>query len=224
MLNINNLYKSYGKNVALSGISFSVQEGMICGIAGKNGSGKTTLFECVRNLQPYEGHIAIGAADRIGYLPEALYFYPAMKGREYIEFCLSARKDEIDRTKINRYNQLFELPLNDYAVNYSTGMKKKLALMALLLQENTIYILDEPFNGLDLSSCLILRQILFKLKLRNRIVLLSSHILSSLTDICDIILYLNNHIIEKTYPRKEFAALERDMTDSITTQVDNVFI
>ncbi|MDR1552439.1 MAG: AAA family ATPase, partial [Prevotellaceae bacterium] len=131
-----------------------------------------------------------------------------------------ARKQNIDLELINRYNQLFELPLNEYAANYSTGMKKKLALFALLLQNNTIYILDEPFNGLDLSSCLILKQLLIKLKSKNCTVLLSSHILSSLTDICDKILHLDNHIIKKMYQKEEFATLENTMMEDIVKSIE----
>ncbi|GHT39166.1 hypothetical protein AGMMS49965_04460 [Bacteroidia bacterium] len=213
MLKINDLRKSYGKKEVLSGISLELLPGQIYGLVGENGSGKTTLFECIRHLQAYQGTVTMDTPAAIGYLPTALYFYPLMRGTEYIEFCLSARKLKINAAEIQSLNHLFELPLNDYAAEYSTGMKKKLAFMALLMQKNDILLLDEPFNGLDLSSCLILKQILLQLKAKNKTILLSSHILSSLTDICDTIVYLHHGKIQKTYSKDTFDIIEQEIMD-----------
>lgn len=82
--------------------------------------------------------------------------------------------DEIDNRNI------FDLPLNQYAATYSTGMKKKLALMAILIQENKVLILDEPFNGVDIHSNIIITEIIHQLKLLNKTILISSHIFSTL--------------------------------------------
>jgi ABC-2 type transport system ATP-binding protein len=117
---------------------------------------------------------------------------------------------------------LFELPLDEYAAEYSTGMKKQLALTALLIQDNDILLLDEPFNGLDLASCLILKQLLFHLKAKNKTILLSSHILSSLTDSCDSIFYLHQGKIQKTYQQADFDKIEREITDATVLQKINL--
>jgi ABC-2 type transport system ATP-binding protein len=211
MIQINNLSKSYGKKRVLSNLSLELHPGRIYGIVGENGSGKTTLFECIRNLTEHDGSIRIDKSERIGYLPSEPYFYPNMKGMEYIEFCLSARKQKISISEITENNYVFELPLNEYAMHYSTGMKKKLLFLALMMQQNEIFILDEPFNGLDLASCIIFKHILLRLKEKNKIIFLSSHIISSLTDICDCIFYIHQGMIQKNYWKKDFESIEREI-------------
>lgn len=207
----------------LSNISLDLFTGKIYGLVGENGSGKTTLFECIKNLLPYEGSVAIDKQEKIGYLPSSMYFYPAMKGIEYIEFCLSARKIKWTKNEIEEVNNLFELPLNEYAANYSTGMKKKLTLLALLLQKNNILLLDEPFNGLDLTSCIIIKHLLRHLKEQNKLIFLSSHIISSLVDISDLIFHLHNGIIKKAYSKENFQYIEKEiMNDRINNKLDSI--
>jgi ABC-2 type transport system ATP-binding protein len=223
MIQVNNLYKSYGNKDVLSDISIELFPGQIQGLVGENGSGKTTMFECIRNLTKYKGSIIIAEAAKIGYLPSAPYFYPKMKGIEYLEFCLSARKMKINKMEITKVNELFELPLNEYAENYSTGMKKKLALIALLMQKNDILILDEPFNGLDLGSCILVKHLFLHLKEKSKTIFLSSHIISSLTDISDRIFYLHNGMIKKIFFKEDFKAIEKEiMNSSIGRQLESV--
>lgn len=215
MIRIQQIEKLYGNNTVLKGVTLELLENKIYGLVGENGSGKTTLFECVKNLTKYKGHILLDNTIHIGYLPTSIYFYPNMKAREYIEFCMSARKVSIRENHITEINKIFELPLEQCAVNYSTGMKKKLAFMALLLQKNNFFLLDEPFNGLDLASCLIFKHILLSLinKQKNTI-LLSSHIISSLTDISDSIFHLSDGVIKKTYTSENFDIIEKEITHS----------
>ena len=211
MITIQHLTKSYGKKLVLNDLNLSLVDKQIHGLVGENGAGKTTFFECLSHLESFEGSINIPNDIKIGYMPTSLYFYPNMKGFEYIEFCLSARKLKIEKDKINDLNQLFDLPLNEYAVEYSTGMKKKLALMALFLQNNDFYILDEPFNGLDLSASILLKQLVINLKENQKTILISSHIISSLTDICDQILYLKDGTIDQIYQPCDYERIEKDI-------------
>jgi ABC-2 type transport system ATP-binding protein len=223
MIEVKNLYKCYGKKEVLSGLSFELYPSQIQGIVGENGSGKTTLFECIRNLTEYKGSVLIDRPAKIGYMPASFYYYPNMKGIEYIEFCLSARKLRIDKVEVASFNKLFELPLNEYAANYSTGMKKKLAFMAMLMQQNDIFLLDEPFNGLDLASCLLFKQILLHLREKNKMIFLSSHIISSLTDICNRILYIRQGTIRKIYAKEEFDTIENELLgDAIQCKLEAV--
>jgi ABC-2 type transport system ATP-binding protein len=223
MIQINNVRKSYDRHPVLSGITLELHPGKIQGIVGENGSGKTTLFECIRNLTDYKGTIRIDKPAKIGYLPSEPYFYPNMKGIEYIEFCLSARKQKINLSEINRTNTLFELPLNEYAMHYSTGMKKKLLFLSLIMQQNDIFMLDEPFNGLDLTSAILFKHILLRLKEKNKTVFLSSHIIPSLTGICDCIFYIHQGMIQKTYGKKDFEAIEREIVHhSIHSKLDAI--
>ena len=109
---------------------------------------------------------------------------------------------------------IFDLPLSQYVTTYSTGMKKKLALLAVLLQGNEFFILDEPYNGIDINGSIALTEILLKLKELNKTVLISSHIFSTLSDTCDEILVLRNGIIAETVQRADFHKLEEEMKGS----------
>ncbi|OAV67004.1 Arginine transport ATP-binding protein ArtM [Bacteroidales bacterium Barb6XT] len=218
MIRIERLAKSYGSKKVLADISVELFPGSIYGLAGSNGSGKTTLFECLRKIEDCQGSITLEKQAKVGYLPSSVYFYPNMKGVEYLEFCLSARKIKIRRTDVEEVNRLFELPLNEYAADYSTGMKKKLAFMALLMQKNDLLLLDEPFNGLDLSAVLLFKHILLKMKENNKTVFLSSHILSSLTEISDSIFYLQGGVIRKTYLKADFNCMEKEIANEFIGQ------
>jgi ABC-2 type transport system ATP-binding protein len=189
-------------------------EGHIYGLVGANGSGKTTLFSCLTHQTDYQGEVLTGHPyPRIGYMPTSVFFYPYMKGCEYIEFCLAARGEKMDKNLVASLNRLFDLPLHEYATAYSTGMKKKLVFLTLLMQRNDIFLLDEPFNGLDLDACVVLKQLLLKLREQKKLILLSSHIISSLTDICDEIHYLHQHTILRTYNQSMFDYIEQDIVD-----------
>jgi ABC-2 type transport system ATP-binding protein len=122
----------------------------------------------------------------------------------------NARKKEV--SKIDDKN-IFGLPLNQYASTYSTGMKKKLALLAILLQENQCFILDEPFNGVDIHSNIIIVDLIHRLKMLGKTVIISSHIFSTLRDTCDEICLLKNGEIIKKVFRENFNALELEMKE-----------
>jgi len=119
------------------------------------------------------------------------FFYSYVTGMEYIEFCLRAKGKSVSRDVINKLNDKFALPLNRYASRYSLGMKKRLILMALMLQDNDIVIMDEPFNGIDLAGTIVLRHWLKEMKASGKCVILSSHIVSAISDICDEIIYIH---------------------------------
>ncbi|MEP6464931.1 MAG: ATP-binding cassette domain-containing protein [Parafilimonas sp.] len=135
-----------------------------------------------------------------------------MTGREYIQLLCNARKEKIKN--IDAKN-IFELPLNQYASTYSTGMKKKLALTAILLQHNQYYILDEPFNGVDIQSNIILADIIHRLKTLGKTVIIASHIFSTLSDTCDEIHLLKNGVFIKKVNKEGFNLLEKEMKEII---------
>ena len=107
------------------------------------------------------------------------------------------------------------LPLDTIIDDYSTGMKKKLALMGILKQNKPIMILDEPFNGLDIETCRIIRQILLKLKERDKTIIITSHIIETLTNLCDYIHYLEKGKIKYTKNKNDFKEFERELFASI---------
>jgi ABC-2 type transport system ATP-binding protein len=218
MLEILNLRKAYGPHVVLHDVSLNLLPGTIHGLVGANGAGKTTLINCLYGLENgFAGTIrdtaGVAVREQTGLLPYEPYFYPRLTGREYLEFCLQARgRPVVDFTG---WNQLLELPLDQYADEYSAGMRKKLALFALLVQRFNYLILDEPFNGLDLEANLLLKEILKRLRERGTGILLTSHILGALTETCDEISVLIDGRVQRHYVASEFGTLEKDLLDSL---------
>lgn len=158
MIEIKNLSKSFGNNLVLDNINMSFDTGCVYGIMGENGAGKTTLFQCILNFIHYKGSVLFPDHTTIGYLPDTPFFYSFVTGREFLVFFIKSRNKNASVEEINELNKKFALPLDEYASSYSMGMKKKLYLMALILQKSDFYILDEPFNGLDLAGTIILKQ------------------------------------------------------------------
>lgn len=211
MIRINGLSKNYGNSEVLKNITMEFSEGNVYGIVGENGAGKTTLFRCIAGLESYSGEIISDTKplkNHLGLLLTDSYFFSKITGKEYIRLLCNARgkiNSEIEDKNI------FDLPLHQYASTYSTGMKKKLALTAILLQENKYFILDEPFNGVDIQSNIVLTEIILKLKELNKIVLISSHIFSTLSDTCDEIHLLRKGELIKSVQKSEFYNLEQEM-------------
>ena len=218
MLEISNLRKAYGNHVVLHDVSLTLRPGTIHGLVGANGAGKTTLLNCLYGLETdFTGTVRAGSGlavrEHTGLLPYEPYFYPRLTGREYVEFCLQARGRPL--LDLSGWNQLLELPLDQYADEYSAGMRKKLALLALLVQNLDYLILDEPFNGLDLEANLLLKELLRRLRNRGIGILLTSHLLSALTETADEITVLLAGRVQRHYPAAEFGTLETDLLNSL---------
>ena len=131
-----------------------------------------------------------------------------MTGHEYLQLLCNARN--VKNGNISDFN-LFDLPLKQYAETYSTGMRKKLALTDLLIQRNEVFLLVEPFNGVDISGNMIINEVLLKLKALGKIILKSSHIFSSLEDTCDQLHYLKEGKFEISQPKGSFDLIEKVM-------------
>lgn len=211
MIKISGLSKSFGKNEVLKDIHLEFQAGKVYGLVGENGAGKTTLFRCIAGLENYQGTISSDLEplkNHLGLLLTEPYFFTKITGKEYIRLVCNARgvKDlDLDAKNI------FDLPLDQYAATYSTGMKKKLALTAVLLQGNQYFILDEPFNGVDIQSNIVLTEIILKLRELGKTVIVSSHIFSTLSDTCDEIHLLKKGEKLKTVQQEDFQSLEAEM-------------
>ncbi|MEO6818733.1 MAG: ATP-binding cassette domain-containing protein [Ginsengibacter sp.] len=217
MISIENLSKSFtGKNV-LNQINLTFEPGKVYGIVGENGAGKTTLFRCIAGLEDFEGEIKSDSEllkNVTGFLTTEPYFFSKMTGAEYLQLLCNARNIQLTNLKDKN---VFDLPLNQYAETYSTGMKKKLAITGILLQQNELFILDEPYNGVDINSNILITQIIKKLKSLGKIVVIASHIFSTLTESCDAIHLLKEGKIIMGGDHTQFDAIENIM---IGTQVN----
>ncbi|TVT42885.1 ATP-binding cassette domain-containing protein [Hymenobacter setariae] len=215
MLEVVDLHKAYGQHEVLRGVSLAVRPGTIHGLVGANGAGKTTLINCLYGLETgFTGVIRAAAGggsvrECTGLVPYEPHFYPRLTGREYVEFCLQTRRRAVP--DLRPWNQLLDLPLDQYADEYSAGMKKKLALLAVLVQDFAYLILDEPFNGLDLEANLLLKEILKRLRERGTGLLLTSHILGTLTEVADEASVLVSGRVQRHYTAAEFGTLEADL-------------
>ena len=215
MLEVIDLHKAYSRHEVLRGVSLAVRPGTIHGLIGANGAGKTTLINCLYGLETdFTGTVRVAGArgsvrEITGLVPYEPYFYPRLTGREYVTFCLQARSKAVP--DLRGWNQLLELPLDQYADEYSAGMKKKLALLAVLVQDFAYLILDEPFNGLDLEANLLLKEILKRLRDRGTGLLLTSHILGTLTEVADEASVLIAGQVQRHYTAAAFGTLEADL-------------
>ncbi len=223
MIEIKNLSKNFGSHEVLKNINIQFDNGKVYGIVGENGAGKTTLFRCISDLEDYDGKIISNPnpiKNHLGLLLTEPFFFQKITGKEYIQLLINARNIHIDDIEARN---IFDLPLNQYASTYSTGMKKKLALTAILLQGNDYFILDEPFNGVDIKSNIIITELIHKLKDMGKTVILSSHIFSTLSDTCDEIHLLSQGSFVRSVEKSDFSSLESEMKElTIGTKIDRL--
>lgn len=212
MIAIENLCVSYGDNRVLDGLSVTLPVQRVHGLAGMNGAGKTTLLHAMAGfIRAGQGTILMQGAPMkrgdLAFLETENFFYSHITGREYLGLFTSPH----GLAGIGEWNRMFKLPLGQMIDGYSSGMKRKLALAAVLRQDKPVVILDEPFNGLDLESSRLLSMIISRLKERGTTVIITSHILGSLTGICDHIHFLSDGKIKFSRDRDNFTDLEQDI-------------
>ncbi len=191
MIHISNLGAGYGGQPVLQNLWLQLAAGQAHGIAGLNGSGKTTFFKVLAGLlKPSAGKVLLNGQalnrQQVAFLETENFFYSNITGAEYLSVFPG------EGFRLQEWNQLFMLPLNELAENYSTGMKKKLALMAMLKLDRPVLVLDEPFNGIDMETAWLLKNLLGRLRDKGHTLLVSSHIIETLEGLCDTLHYIEN--------------------------------
>lgn len=208
MITITDLRCVYDHKVAVDIPSFSFAPG-IHGIVGLNGAGKSTLLNALygfgRNAEARLTWNGENMSHRnTAFLETDDYFHPGITGREYLELFMSGP----GTTDVLQLNELLEVPLDALITTYSTGMKRKLALLGVLSLDRFVVLLDEPMNGLDLASVRVLEAIIKRLAERGRTVLITSHVLGPLITLCDRIHLLQHGRFTRVFERGDTEGLE----------------
>ena len=200
ILDVSNVTKSFGNRIAVNNISFRIREGEIFGFLGPNGAGKTTTMKLICGLCSItKGQIRIcnfdipkdkeKALQHVGALIENPLMYPNMTGYENLKYYASLYKN-ISKDDIMKYARIVGLEhrLKDKVKTYSLGMKQRLGIAQALLHSPKLLILDEPLSGLDPNGVKEMRDFLKMLaKEYNIAILISSHMLADMEQICDTI-------------------------------------
>ena len=207
MLQVENLNKSFGSKQVLFDINFQADNGKILGLIGKNGSGKTTLFHSILKFVKYQGKIIIDGQpfssrdyNSVGYLPEERSLMPKLTVLEQVSFLASLKgmkKDEV-KSDLQDWMQKLEVKgqITDKIKSLSKGNQQKIQLIATLIHQPNLIILDEPFSGLDPVNVEIIKEVILQEKKRGATILFSDHDMSNVEELCDDVVMINNgHIV-----------------------------
>lgn len=217
VLEVQAVTKAYGPKTVVKSVSFSVESGIIFGFIGPNGAGKSTVIKMITGLASIDsGDIFIyghsikrnfeHAISNVGAIIEAPDLYKHMSGYDNLKFFASLYKKDISKRKILDTAKLVGLEhrIFDKVGKYSLGMKQRLGIAQAILHDPKLIILDEPTNGLDAQGIVEMRTFLKQYAHEKRAaIVISSHILSELENLCDIFAIINNGTIVEYKTRDE---------------------
>ncbi|HEY3140609.1 MAG TPA: ABC transporter ATP-binding protein [Acidimicrobiales bacterium] len=215
------LFKRFGHQVAVAGITLSVPEGSFAGLVGPNGAGKTTALSMITGLlRPDAGIITVAGEDvwrdpvaakaQIGVLPAELRLFERLSGRELLIYSGQLRR--IPRAEVERRTQdlLRVMDLEDAAdklvVDYSTGMRKKIGLATALLHNPVVLFLDEPFEAVDPVSTNTIVEVLQRYTASGSTVIFSSHVMDLVERLCDWVSVMNHGYLVAQGPTTQVRA------------------
>lgn len=200
MIRVEHLYKLYGQTVAVKDLSFEAGAGDLVGLIGPNGAGKTTTIKILATLlRPTYGDAFIGeysvvharplVKPMIGYVPDQFGVYENMRAQEYLQFFAAAYRIEGEE-QLRTVDEVLELTdlsykRDDLVLSLSRGMQQRLGLARALLHNPQVLLLDEPASGLDPRARVEIREVLKELQRLGKTILISSHILSELEEMCN---------------------------------------
>jgi ABC-2 type transport system ATP-binding protein len=238
------LTKKYGTQVAVNGISFTLDKGEIVGFLGPNGAGKSTTMKMITGYIDADGGTAfvgeqpcgtasLAAKEKIGYLPEANPLYVDMYVREYLDFVADTHHIKNKKVRIEEVIALVGLtPESKKKINQlSKGYKQRVGLAAALIHDPEVLILDEPTSGLDPNQIVEIREVIKNLG-KDKTVLFSSHILQEVTALCERVIIINkgnivaDEKISNLLGNKQISELRLELKDIVSKEVfegiDNV--
>jgi len=205
MLNVRGLTKKYRNRAVVDHVTFSVPPGQVTGYLGPNGSGKSTTVKMLAGLlQPTSGQILwngseirqdlIGFKRRLGYVPEEAFVYPHLTGLEYLQLIGRLRQlpEAVVDRKAGELLRLIWLHEHRYTPisAYSKGMKQRVLIASALLHDPDLLILDEPLSGLDITSALLLHELIAELARQGKTILYISHVLEVTEKVCSRVVML----------------------------------
>ncbi|MBO8183375.1 MAG: ABC transporter ATP-binding protein [Archaeoglobus sp.] len=229
MIEIRELYKTYGSKVALNNLSITVND-EIYGLLGPNGSGKTTLMKIlVGILKPTKGKVLVEGVDVsknplkakeiVGYVPETPILYESLTPSELFDFIGKIRnipKEELEE-KVNSYIKAFgiEAYIEQFIGALSFGTQQKISIISALLHNPSVLVLDEAMNGLDAKTARIFRELLFEFKKDGKSIIFSTHVLPLAEIICDRVgvIYQGKLVAEGSVEELKEEAHERNLED-----------
>ncbi len=201
MIEINHLSKKYAKSnyYAVKDLSLTVNSGEIFGFLGPNGAGKSTTIKCLTGILPFEeGTITVGGVNckddpiaakrKIAYVADEHILYEYLTGLQYVNFIADifgvSERDRKERTE--KYASIFEMTdkIKDKISSYSHGMKQKISIIAGLVHDPEVWILDEPLTGLDPKSGFQVKQLMREFAAQGKTVFFSSHVLDVVEKLC----------------------------------------
>lgn len=203
MIELKNVTKKYGKHIAIDNISFKIEKGEIVGFLGRNGAGKTTTMNLITGLlKPTDGEIYIDSEllskksrRKMGYMPESTPLYDELTVKEFIDYMCDLKNIKGQERKNEVERLLKELNLadvkNKLIRNISRGYKQRTSLAGALVGNPEILILDEPTVGLDPKQIIEIRNLIKSLR-RKHTILLSSHILSEISQMCQNVIIIDS--------------------------------
>src|SRR5689334_17197888 len=205
MLEVRGLTKKYRNRAVVDHVTFTVPPGQVTGYLGPNGSGKSTTVKMLAGLLPASGghilwdgndirHDLIGFKRRLGYVPEEAYVYPHLSGLEHLQ--LIGRLRQLPEAQVERKaGELLRLLwLHDSRHTpisaYSKGMKQRVLIAGALLHDPALLTFDEPLNGLDIASALLLHELIAELARQDKTILYISHVLEVTEKVCSRVVML----------------------------------
>lgn len=228
VLSISNLTKHFGKIKAVNNLNLEVKAGQVFGMLGPNGSGKTTTLGMLMGVvNPTAGKFSWFGQEpnheirkKIGAVLEHPIFYPYLSGQKNLE--LNAMIKQCDPANIPQVLELVELDgrKDDKYKTYSLGMKQRLAIASALLNQPTVLILDEPTNGLDPMGIAEIRELIKKIALQGKTIILASHLLDEVQKVCTHFAVLKKGVLVHTGPVDDVG--KGSETVEVVADVDNL--